>query len=76
MLIRQRMSIQQLREEAAVPPSRYGSDAPPAYDDVINKPEDYPIYHAQGEGQFFVLHLIFSSVFSINLFHVFSEGNV
>ncbi|CAB3986965.1 Hypothetical predicted protein [Paramuricea clavata] len=47
LLVRQRMSIQQLREEAAVPPSRYGSDAPPAYDDVINKPEDYPIYHAQ-----------------------------
>ena len=51
MLARQRVFIQQLREEAAEPPSRYRSDAPPAYDDVINKPEDYPIYHAHAQGE-------------------------
>lgn len=49
LVARQRMLIQQLQSEAAHPPSRYQSDAPPAYDDVINKPEDYPIYHAQGK---------------------------
>lgn len=43
-------------------PSRYRSDlcsnAPPAYDDVINKPEDYPTYHAQGKRKFIALHLV------------------
>ncbi len=58
MLARQRVLIQQLREEAAEPPSRYRSDAPPAYDDVINKPEDYPIYHAHAQGE-----IIFSSAY-------------
>lgn len=43
------MIIQRLNT-ATAPPSNYHSDAPPAYDDVINKPEDYPVYQAQGEG--------------------------
>lgn len=26
-------------------PSNYSRDSPPAYDDVINQPDDYPVYH-------------------------------
>ena len=57
LLARQQMLIQQLRSEVPEPPSAYRSDAPPAYDDVINKPEDYPIYQAQGKRKLKMLYL-------------------
>ena len=50
------MLIQQLREGLggvvvevgdADGINQYG--APPAYDDVINKPEDYPVYQSPGK---------------------------
>ena len=54
ILTRQRMLIEQLRqEESATQPSRYHPDAPPAYDDVINKPEDYPIYEGKRNSRFY-----------------------
>lgn len=37
------VQLQIQREEER--PSNYRPDAPPAYDDVINKPDDYPIYY-------------------------------
>ena len=55
---------QQNSEETVNRPSRYRSDlcskAPPSYDDVINNPEDYPIYQAQGKRTFIALHLLLS----------------
>lgn len=38
------LQIQQ-QEAQVAQPSHYRPDAPPAYDDVINKPDEYPVYH-------------------------------
>ena len=67
---RRQMLIRQLsrgRAAISVPaperPSRYRSNAPPAYDDVINKPQDYPIYHADAQGESRPVFPIFNLIF-------------